>query len=256
MFGLIPKTGKHGAPRQKYVECGRDIAVAGRRIPLVIRENKRATRLTLRIEPGGNGLKLSAPHGISDREIDQFLQRHHGWLTNKLAKIPKAALIEEGSVIAIRDIPHQVVRSGKLRGISEVLNEGDEYLLSVGGAPEHAGRRVVDYLKKQARLDLQRHVGTHSGAIGKRVASLQLKDTKSRWGSCTSTGRLSFSWRIIMAPEFVIDYLAAHEVAHLREMNHGPRFWKLCYELCPRTDEAKGWLKRHGSALHAIDFGN
>ncbi len=255
MFGLTPKVGKRAVPQQKNLERGRDIAVAGRRIPLVIRENKRATRLTLRIDPGGNGLKLSAPQGISDREIDQFLQRHHGWLATRLTKIPKAALIEEGSVIAIRGIAHRVVRSGKLRGVSEILQDNDEYLLRVGGAAEHAGRRVADYLKKQARIDLQNHVDKHSSTIGKKVASLQLKDTKSRWGSCTSAGRLSFSWRIVMAPEFVIDYLAAHEVAHLREMNHGPRFWTLCHQLCPRTDEAKSWLKHHGSALHAVDFG-
>ena len=84
---------------------------------------------------------------------------------------------------------------------------------------------------------------------------MTFKDTRSRWGSCTSDGRLAFSWRIVMAPPYVIDYLAAHEVAHLAEMNHGPRFWTACRRLCPRTDEAKAWLKRHGTMLHAIDFG-
>ncbi len=81
-----------------------------------------------------------------------------------------------------------------------------------------------------------------------------MKDTRSRWGSCSYEGNLSFSWRIVMAPPLVIDYLAAHEVAHLKEMNHGPDFWALCRKLCPQMDEAKGWLKRHGSMLHAIDF--
>ena len=94
----------------------------------------------------------------------------------------------------------------------------------------------------------------HAGALGKTVTAISMKDTRSRWGSCTAQGRLSFSWRIVMAPDHVIDYLAAHEVAHLEEMNHGPRFWSLCRRLCPHTDEAKSWLKRNGSALHSIDF--
>ena len=87
------------------------------------------------------------------------------------------------------------------------------------------------------------------------VKAVRFKDTTSRWGSCSSDGNLSFSWRIMMAPPAVIDYLVAHEVAHLKEMNHGPKFWKLCRELCPRTDEAKAWLQRNGSALQAIGFG-
>jgi len=97
-------------------------------------------------------------------------------------------------------------------------------------------------------------VALHAKTVGKPVKSMTLKDTRSRWGSCSWDGKLSFSWRIVMAPPIVIDYLAAHEVAHLREMNHGPAFWALCRKLCPEMDEAKAWLKRHGSALHAIDF--
>ena len=96
----------------------------------------------------------------------------------------------------------------------------------------------------------------HTEQLGKPAAGLRVKDTKSRWGSCTSDGKLSFSWRIAMAPAHVLNYLAAHEVAHLEEMNHGPKFWALCRRLCPDTDTAKAWLKRHGSALHAVDFGS
>ena len=79
---------------------------------------------------------------------------------------------------------------------------------------------------------------------------IAIRDTKSRWGSCSSTGTLSFSWRLIMAPPLVLDYLAAHEVAHLKELNHSNRFWTLLHELCPATDEAERWLKRHGAELH------
>ena len=250
MFGFTRSSRK---PVQK-ISRGRDIAVGGRRLPLTIRENVRATRMTLRIEPGGKTLKMSVPTGISDQEIDRFLHRHHGWLTTRLDKLPKAAMIAEGHFVPVRDIPHRIERTGKLRGISKAEMVDEEWVLSIGGAPEHLARRVADFLKKQARADLEPAVDRHARSIGRSVAAIRFKDTKSRWGSCTSDGQLSFSWRIVMAPDFVIDYLAAHEVAHLQEMNHGPKFWALCHSLCARTDEAKSWLKHHGSALHAVDF--
>ena len=145
-------------------------------------------------------------------------------------------------------------KSGKPRGISKVESRGGEQVLLIGGAPEHLGRRLADFLKKQAREDLERAVSRHAGTLGTRASAIRVKDTRSRWGSCTSDGRLSFSWRIAMAPDFVLDYLAAHEVAHLQEMNHSPKFWALCKRLCPETERAKSWLKKNGSALHAVDF--
>lgn len=250
MFGLKKRRRTADRPPPR----GRDIAVAGRRLPLTIRENGRATRMTLRIEPGGKALKMSVPSGVSDPEIDRFLHRHHGWLTTKLKGLPKPAGVAEGGSIPIRDVAHRIERTGRVRGVTEAKVIDGEPVLLIGGAPEHLGRRVVDYLKKQAKSDLERAVARHTADLGRQAASIQVKDTKSRWGSCSSGGRLSFSWRIVMAPDHVLDYLAAHEVAHLKEMNHGPRFWTLCRDLCPRTDEAKSWLKRNGSALHAIDF--
>ncbi len=233
---------------------GRDIAVAGRRLPLTIREHPRASRMTLRIEPGGGALKLSVPTGMSDGEIDRFLQRHHGWLSTRLKSLPKPSSVEEGGTIPIRGVAHRIERTGKLRGVSETGTSNGEAVLYVGGAAEHLGRRVVDFLKKQARTDLEAAVARHTAELGRKATAIQVKDTKSRWGSCSSTGRLSFSWRIVMAPDHVLDYLAAHEVAHLQEMNHSPRFWALCRKLCPGTDKAKAWLKKNGSGLHAIDF--
>lgn len=233
---------------------GRDIAVAGRRMPLTIKENARATRLTLRIEPGGKALKMSVPVGVSEQEIDRFLHRHHGWLATRLGKLPKPGSLEHGGYVSIRGTAHRITRTGKVRDITQIGEIGGEAVLMVGGAPEHLGRRIADFLKKQARSDLELAVALHTAALGKPASGLRVKDTKSRWGSCTSDGRLSFSWRIAMAPEFVLDYLAAHEVAHLAEMNHGPKFWSLCKQLCPGTDTAKAWLKRNGSSLHAVDF--
>lgn len=223
-------------------------------MPLTIKQNARATRMTLRIEPGGRALKMTIPQGLPEREVNAFLNRHQGWLMTKLARFSGESQIEEGGSILIRGISHRIERTGKIRGLTEAIVIDDEPVLRVSGDEEHLNRRIVDFLKKEARQDLDRLVAIYTGRIGRRAKSLSLKDTRSRWGSCSADGALSFSWRIVMAPPKVIAYLAAHEVAHLQEMNHSPDFWALCGRLCPDTDDAKRWLRRNGTMLHAIDF--
>jgi predicted metal-dependent hydrolase len=252
MFPLLSRS-RRSAPQPPAPET-RTLEVAGRLMPLTIRQNERATRITLRIEPGGRALKMTIPRGLAAREVNAFLDRHQGWLLTKLAKFSTESSLRSGSEILLRGIRHRIEHTGTLRGLTEATVVDGVPVLRVSGMPEHAGRRIATFLKKEARADLERLVAVHAGAIRAPVSSISMKDTRSRWGSCSSEGNLSFSWRIVMAPPLVIDYLAAHEVAHLREMNHGPRFWALCRKLCPHMDEAKTWLKRHGSQLHAIDF--
>jgi predicted metal-dependent hydrolase len=120
----------------------------------------------------------------------------------------------------------------------------------VAGRLEHASRRLKDWLLEQARADLDASVTRHSRMLGVKARSISLRDQTSRWGSCTAGGLLSFSWRLILAPSHVLDYVAAHEVAHLVEMNHGPRFWKHVSRCMPRLEEAKRWLRSHGADLH------
>jgi predicted metal-dependent hydrolase len=113
-------------------------------------------------------------------------------------------------------------------------------------------RRVVDFLKREAKRDLEWAVIRHTLTANVRARAVRLRDQTSRWGSCSADGHLSFSWRLVMAPPAVLDYLAAHEVAHLREHNHSYRFWHLCRTLAPQTDAARAWLQENGVALHAI----
>lgn len=232
----------------------REIDIAGRLMPLSIRENPRSRRMTLRIEPGGRALSVSVPPGLAQSEIDGFLQRQQGWLMTRLARFATAPGIEEGALIPLRGVKHRIRRSGKLRSLTRVIEAEDEPILEIGGAPEHLRRRLRDFLRKEAKADLEAAVARHAAHVRNPVRSIALKDTRSRWGSCSADGALSFSWRIVMAPPDVLDYLAAHEVAHLDEMNHGPRFWALCERLCPHTERSKAWLKKHGSMLHALDF--
>jgi predicted metal-dependent hydrolase len=229
--------------------------VAGRELPLRVVENARAKRLTLRIDAGGRGLRITVPPGLAGREVDRFLERHHDWLEEKLGKLPDRPQLRPGVKLPLRGVPHLIVHEPAARGSVEVAVVDGAPALIVHGDRAHLPRRIADFLKREARRDIEPLVAKHAAAAGRKAKAIRYKDTTSRWGSCSSDGNLSFSWRIMMAPPAVIDYLVAHEVAHLKEMNHGPKFWKLCRTLCPRTDEAKAWLKRNGSALHAIGFG-
>jgi predicted metal-dependent hydrolase len=242
-------------PERPNAPATRMIDVGGRELPLTVKPDPRARRITLRIEPGGQALKLTVPKGLKEREIADFLARHQGWLMTKLARFPRQNALIDGKYVALRGVPHRIERTGKLRGLTEATEIDGEKVLLVGGHEDHLQRRLRDFLKAEARKDLEERARTHATAIGKAIKAITLKDTKSRWGSCSHDGNLSFSWRIVMAPPYVIDYLAAHEVAHLAEMNHSPKFWAICEKLCNQTLEAKHWLKRNGAMLHVHDFG-
>ena len=232
----------------------REHHVAGRTLPLRVVENERARRLTLRIDAGGQGLRITVPPGLRHGEVENFLDRHRGWLEQRLAKVPERPQVRPGVKIPVRGVPHLIVHEPGKRGTIEVSRDEGGPVLIVHGDRLHLPRRIADFLKREARREIEALVAKHTGTVGRRAKAIRLKDTSSRWGSCTSDGSLSFSWRIMMAPPPVINYLVAHEVAHLREMNHGPKFWKLCRELCPDTDRCKDWLKRNGGALQAIAF--
>lgn len=231
--------------------------IAGRTLPLRIIEHARARRLTLRIEAGGRGLRITIPpgHGIDD--VEEFLARHRDWLESRIRALPDRCRLEPGMKIPLRGVPHRIVHNPGRRGVARVARTGGgEPEIAVFGERHHIGRRLADFLKREAKADLAGLVALHTATIGEKAGRISLRDTSSRWGSCSSEGNLSFSWRIVMAPPAVINYLVAHEVAHLKYMNHGRAFWALCQELCPKTPECKAWLKRNGTRLQAIPFQN
>jgi hypothetical protein len=125
-----------------------------------------------------------------------------------------------------------------------------ERLLCVAGEPPHVDRRIGDFLKREARRDLEAASRRHASTLGVVFKRISVRDQSSRWGSCSNTGVLSFSWRLILAPSVILDYLVAHEVAHLAELNHSRRFWKLVRRMHPDCDRAKVWLDLHGTDLH------
>jgi predicted metal-dependent hydrolase len=251
-FGFLkpkPKSPRPLAPSQERVHD-----VAGRQLPLRIVENDRARRLTLRIDAGGQGLRITVPPGLARGEVERFLTRHQGWLEQKLAKVPEKPQVRPGIKIPLRGVPHLIVHEPAPRGTVELRQGPDGPEIAVFGDRRHLPRRIADFLKREAKKDIEALVAKHTATVGRKAKTIRFKDTSSRWGSCTTDGNLSFSWRIMMAPKPVINYLVAHEVAHLKEMNHGPKFWKLCEKLCPDTERCKAWLKKNGGALQAIGF--
>jgi len=155
-----------------------------------------------------------------------------------------------GTVLPLRGREYRIEHRRGMRGTVWLEIHAHEHLLCVAGEEAHVPRRVRDYLKREAKHDLVAASHAAARALGVRFKRVSVRDQTSRWGSCSSTGVLSYSWRLIFAPPIVLEYLAAHEVAHLIEMNHSRRFWRLVEHVCPHLDRAKAWLDAHGTDLH------
>ena len=216
-----------------------------------LRRHRRARRYTLRIHPSDREAILTMPPRGTIVEAKDFAQRHGAWIAARLGRLPKAAPFLPGTVVPLRGIPHKIVhRAGERGTVWTETRDSGEKIMCVAGDIAHIERRVHDFLKREARRDLQRAAEAYAGELGVKVKRLSIRDQSSRWGSCTSAGSLSFSWRLILAPPFVLDYLAAHEVAHLVEMNHSPRFWRVVARICPSAERAKKWLDTCSNDLH------
>jgi predicted metal-dependent hydrolase len=222
--------------------------------PVVVdlRRHPRARNYTLRIAGPARPPVLTIPRRGNINEARRFLDRHSDWLKRQIEKLPAPTAIADGATIPLRGVIHTIRHAPERRGTVSVENDLAGPVLVVAGDGRHLKRRVVDFLKREAKKDLEWAVVRHALALGVRATCVRLRDQKSRWGSCSPGGRLFFSWRLVMAPPFILDYLAAHEVAHMREANHSRRFWALCRRLSPQTEAARAWLSANGQALHAI----
>lgn len=216
-----------------------------------LRRHRRARRYTLRIHPGDREAILTIPPRGTIADAKDFAQRHGGWIAARLGRLPKAAPFLPGTLVPLRGVAYRIVHRADQRGtVWTETSESGERILCVAGGPEHIERRVHDYLKREVRKDLQKAAQSYAEALGVKVKRLSIRDQSSRWGSCTSAGSLSFSWRLILAPPYVLDYLVAHEVAHLVEMNHSARFWQVVEKACGHVKRAKTWLDTCGNDLH------
>jgi predicted metal-dependent hydrolase len=216
-----------------------------------LRRHRQARRYTLRIQATTREVILTIPPHGTLKEAGAFAQKHGGWIAARLGRLPEAAPFADGAVVPLRGLPHRIAHRPGRRGTvwMEVGAEGERLLCVAGNAP-HIDRRIGDFLRREARRELETASLKFAASLGVAVKRITVRDQSSRWGSCSTTGLLSFSWRLILAPSHVLEYLAAHEVAHLIEMNHSARFWRLVQRLCPDHDRAKAWLDAHGADLH------
>jgi predicted metal-dependent hydrolase len=230
-----------------------EVPHAGMLYPVVVKRRSAARRMTLRVSQATGEITLTLPERVDFGAGRLFAEKHGGWIAARVARRPQSVPFEPGQTIPFRGEPHRIVHWSRVRGVTHATTDRDgAAIIAVAGEAAHVPRRIQDFLRRQALADLEAAVARHTGTLGIPARRITIRDTTSRWGSCSSKGHLNFSWRLIMAPPLVLDYLAAHEVAHLKEMNHSHRFWALTHRLCPRTEEAEVWLKRNGAGLHGF----
>jgi hypothetical protein len=216
-------------------------------VEVVLRRSARAKRYSLRVSRSDGRVSLSLPLWAPESEALEFLRDREGWLRRHLDRAPEMRAARIGAVVPVLGQGHMVVAG---TGRTARIEEGT--ITVPPGARE--GVRIKALLKTRAHAELAAAVARHAERLGRVPGRLSLRDPRTRWGSCSSKGDLMFSWRLVMAPHPVLDYVAAHEVAHLAEMNHSDRFWAVCARLCPDYDTHRRWLKREGAALLAWDF--
>lgn len=217
-------------------------------IEVRLRRDPRARRLILRLARGTGAPVLTLPPGLPLATARAFLQDQDGWLRGRLAARPALRPVGDGTTLPFGDGTLTLCASPKGR----LRREGDRLLIP--GPAEALPLKTATFLRAAARDACAGRSARHAAALHRRVARISLRDPRSRWGSCTATGEIMFSWRLILAPSAVLDYVAAHEAAHLVEMNHGPAFWALVARLCPDFQEHRDWLRRNGPDLHCWDF--
>lgn len=217
-----------------------------RAAPIRVRRSRRARRIRIAIDHARGDAELVLPLAASDAEGARFVARHRAWVARQLAALPPRRPFVDGARLPV--LGRTIVVSHRLAGPRRTrLDDGR---LVVGGRTDEVAARVTAWLRATARDALGDAAARHAAALGATFPALRIGDPKSRWGSCSARGVLSFSWRLVLAPERVLDHVAAHEVAHLREANHGAGFWRLVERLDPDYERSRAWLRNHGPELH------
>lgn len=215
---------------------------------IILRKSTRAKRISLRISQLDGRVTLTLPRHVSEAEGIAFAREKQTWLRGHLEKLREDQTITLGASFPIEGVDRELVAGS---GERVVL---DSETLQVPGKPEQIAPRVQAFLKQMARDKLAAASDHYADTLGKPYSRLTLRDTRSRWGSCSSAGALMYSWRLILCPPEVLRYVAAHEVAHLAEMNHSSAFWDTVTRIHGPYAEPRAWLRKNGSGLHSYKF--
>jgi predicted metal-dependent hydrolase len=220
--------------------------IDGRAVPLLVRRNPRARRLIVRMDRSGEGVVVTVPATFGIEDGVALARRKTGWIAARLAALPPRIPFADGAMVPVLGTDLRIRHHPG--GHPPVRRVDDEIVVS--GHPEHLARRLADWLKGEARREIARRAEAKAAQLERPLGRVTVRDTRSRWGSCSASGNLSFCWRLILAPETVLDYVVAHEVAHLAVRDHGPRFWRTVATLVDDAATARAWLRRHGPALY------
>lgn len=209
--------------------------------------SERARRLTLRVDPKNRIIKLVIPKYAKETDVKRFVEKHSGWIEARLADLPRGVPFAHGQTIPVFGKPRLIqVETGSGRTTDFFLG-GDS--LIVRTPREDPASNIRRWLIDQLREKIAPLSHAKAAVIGREITGISLRDTGTRWGSCSTSGQLSYSWRLVFCPEYVIDYLAAHEVAHLQHMDHSKNFWSLCDSLAENMAGGREYLKFYGSEL-------
>lgn len=237
------------------------IEIAGARVRLKV--SPRASRVSLRIDQTRREVIASAPSQKRLHEAVAFAGQRAQWIATHIGALPRPITLQPGDVIEVFGQPHRLepARSRLTAGFYE--GEDGHAVLRAFGSDDAFARSVVRLLKRHALQVLTERTAAHAAALARPMPKVAVADAKGRWGSCRPArpmtratagdhGSIRYSWRLVLAPYEVADYVAAHETAHLLEANHSPRFWALVRRLFGAEVGPRAWLRQHGARLHAF----
>jgi predicted metal-dependent hydrolase len=217
-------------------------------IPLIYKSHKRAKKMKLKFDALSGCGVVTVPTFCSKLEAFRFAGRHRDWLEAQKKSSPQKVLLMPGNVIPFLG-DEKIIHHKKDNSSGVEITQ--EHII-VGGPIEGFPVRLENYLKKTAGKYIEPIAAQFAETAGVRYKKIQIRDTKSRWGSSSTTGTLSFSWRLIMTPPDILKYVVAHEIAHIREMNHSAAFWSQVDQLVENAKPARRWLRSEGQALMYI----
>lgn len=235
-------------PKKKPKIQALNIDLNGQNVKILLSRNKRSKRLTLRQNLSDGNFKLSMPIRGTIAQAEAFCRQHTSWIAEKSADMQNMMRFEHGQYIPLRGKPVKLIFIDQLRGQTKLIDRE----IHVTGGVDYAPRRLTNWLKGEAKNDILIAIDKYQPLLDVKYSKLTIRDTKSRWGSCSSSKALSFSWRLVLAPEDVLDYVVAHELAHILEMNHSAKFWAHVDKVCPHMKNSQNWLKTNGGQLHQI----
>lgn len=217
--------------------------------PLKVVKSPRAKRLTLRIDSKEHLPILSIPPRCTQKQAISFIKTHEEWIIQSLKNLPQTKRFASGENISLFGHEILIQHAPEKRWGARIENN----ILYVSGESEFTHRRVKDFIKKEAQKNFLNLSKKLAEKINCKINDVTIKDTKSRWGSCSSLNNINYNWRLALAPKEVIDYIIAHEVSHLAHQDHSQAFWQCVADLCPNYKKGQNWLKHHGKELYTFE---